>query len=77
MDTEKHAESSMQLGVSINGGTYKSSIYRWIFLYKPCILGYSHLWNPRYLFKFRQGELQGTDLETTPGPILLGLGCFG
>ena len=45
--------------VSQNGGTPKSSIYRWtihyihfnrIFLYKPSIWGHHHLWQPPYLF---------------------------
>ena len=31
--------------VSCNGGTLKSSIYRWIFHHKPSTLGYPHLWN--------------------------------
>ena len=35
-----------QYRVSINGGTPKSSIYRWIFPYKPSILGIPHLWKP-------------------------------
>ena len=36
--------------VSQNGGTPKSSISRWIFLYKPSIWGHHHLWKPPYLF---------------------------
>ena len=34
--------------VSWNRGTRKSSIDRWIFHYKPSILGYPRLWNPPY-----------------------------
>ena len=31
-----------QMEVSWNGGTPKSSIYRWVFQYKPSCLGYPH-----------------------------------
>ena len=34
------------VGVSINGDIPKSSIYRWIFSYKPTILRYHHFWKP-------------------------------
>ena len=30
------------------GCTPKSSIYRWIFPYKPSIFGHPHLWKPPY-----------------------------
>ena len=36
------------MGVSINGGTPKSSISRWIFPYKPSILGYPYFRKPTY-----------------------------
>ena len=39
-------EDLTQLEVSYHGVTPKSSIYRWIFQYKPPILGYTHLWTP-------------------------------
>ena len=34
------------MAVSWNGGTPISSIFRWIFHYKPTILGIPHLWTP-------------------------------
>ena len=34
--------SIIHMGVSINGGTPKSSIYNRVFHYKPSILGYHH-----------------------------------
>ena len=37
------------MGVSINRGTPKSSLYRWIFHYKSSILWYPHLWKPPYI----------------------------
>jgi hypothetical protein len=38
------------MGVSTNGGTPESFIYRWIFPYKPIqLLGYPHLWKPTYV----------------------------
>ena len=37
-----------QLRVSINGGTTKSSIYRWIFHYKPSIWGISFMKTPSW-----------------------------
>ena len=39
----------INMEVSWNRGTHKSSIYRLIFHSKPSIWGYPHLWNPLYL----------------------------
>ena len=42
-------------------GTPKSSLYRWIFPYKPSIFGYPHLWKPPYTFTL-------TPMKEEPAP---------
>jgi hypothetical protein len=59
-------------------GTPESSIYRWIFHYKPCILGISHLWKPSFekpcwkrytMFAWLHAELRHRELACAlPGP---------
>ena len=43
------------MGVSINGGIPKSSLFNGMFHYKPSIIGYSHLWKPPYLLNSPDG----------------------
>ena len=38
--------------VSWSRGTSKSSIYRWIFTYKPSIWGHPHFWKPPYDYSY-------------------------
>ena len=56
-----------QLEVSLNGGTRKSSIYKWVFHDKPSILGYLHFQKPlvclleQELVIFLEAEGLGSD----------------
>ena len=39
-------QHNVQMGVSLNGGTPKSSLFNRVFHYKPSILGYPYFWKP-------------------------------
>ena len=55
--------NSRNMEVSWNGGTPKSPVYRWIFLYKPSISGYPHLWNPPNIERPRKVDLSRTQTD--------------